>query len=458
MSRASSHSHAHPGHSHGSHDEHDHPGLTVAVEKKPGKAEVKLTLAADELERARGKEFTNLSRRVALKGFRPGKTPRALLERHYGAEVEKSVLEHFLQDAYQRAVKEHELRPAAYPRIPLGDNLPKKGEDWSIAFEILLRPEVKLGQIDGLEVEGRATAVTDEEVERALLDIRRSNSRAEPAGDEPLAADGMAVATLDFFRPGSRDVALTREGVRIGPKNPPPGVDPRTYEESLTGARVGEQRTLEMDLPTNFPLEEARGEHGSVRFTLKEVLRVVPPAESELYAAFGASDETSLHAKVRERMEAAKAEQEEARIENELLERLLAEHPLELPQQLVDDQVAAHEQELLEELEKQGVSKEDAQARAEGERERARATAVKALSAVYLIEEIARAKELEVTREDISAEISAIAERNGTQPAEVAKYYGEQGLLRQLGLELLERKVRRYLRASAAIRPAAQTG
>ncbi len=78
MSRASSHSHA-PSHSH---DEHDHPGLEVAVEKKAGKAEVKLTLAADELERARVQEFATLSRRVALKGFRPGKTPRALLERH----------------------------------------------------------------------------------------------------------------------------------------------------------------------------------------------------------------------------------------------------------------------------------------------------------------------------------------------------------------------------------------
>jgi FKBP-type peptidyl-prolyl cis-trans isomerase (trigger factor) len=71
---------------------------------------------------------------------------------------------------------------------------------------------------------------------------------------------------------------------------------------------------------------------------------------------------------------------------------------------------------------------------------------------VYLIEEIARVKELRVTQDDIAAELGAIAARNGTQPAEVAEYYREQGLLRQLGLELLERKVRRYLRASAAIR------
>jgi hypothetical protein len=92
--------------------------------------------------------------------------------------------------------------------------------------------------------------------------------------------------------------------------------------------------------------------------------------------------------------------------------------------------------------------------RAEGKRWRSRVGAEKALRAIYLIEEIARAKELRITQEDIEAELSEIARRNGTKPEEVAAYYKEQGLLRQLGLEMLEHKVRRYLRTSAAIRQA----
>src|SRR5262245_7042120 len=182
MSRASSHTH--PGHEHHAHDEHAHPGLSVAVEKAPGKCKVQVTIAADELERARGREFAALSRRVTLKGFRPGKTPRALLEKHYGPEIERGVLEHFLQHAYQKAVDEHKIRPAAYPRIPLEDDLPKRGEPWTKEFEILLRPEFELGQVEGLEIEGQPTAVSEEELERALVEIRRSNSRAEPAGEE----------------------------------------------------------------------------------------------------------------------------------------------------------------------------------------------------------------------------------------------------------------------------------
>jgi len=454
MSRASSHTH--PGHGHPAHDEHHHPGLTVAVEKQSGKATVQVTIAADELERARGREFAALSRKVTLKGFRPGKTPRALLEKHYGPEVERGVLEHFLQHAYQKAVDEHAIRPAAYPRIPLEGNFPKRGEPWSTAFEILLRPEFELGQVEGLEIAGRPTAVGEEELEGAMVEIRRSNSRAEPAGDEPLAPEGMAVATLDFFRPGAAESCLSRAGLRLQPRTqtPPQGIDPETFEKTLAGARAGEQRSLEMVFPENFPVEAARGERGTLRFTVQEVLRIVPPSDEELFKAFGAGDEASLRVAVLERMRRAKQEAEEQRIEAELLERLLAAHPLQIPAQLVDDQVEAHQAELVEKLVEQGIPEEEARTRAGGERERSRTGAEKALRAVYLIEEIARVKELRVTQEDIGAELADIAARNGTRPEEVAAYYREQGLLRQLGLEMLERKVRRYLRASAAIRQA----
>jgi trigger factor len=454
MSRESSHTH--PGHGHPTHGEHDHPGLSVAVEKAPGKAKVQVTIAADELERARGREFAELSRRVTLKGFRPGKTPRALLEKHYGTEVERGVLEHFLQHAYQKAVDEHSIRPAAYPRIPLEGNMPKRGEPWSTAFEILLRPEIELGQVEGLEIEGRPSAVGEEELERTLVEIRQSNSRAEPAGDEPLSAEGLAVATLDFFRPEATESCLSRAGIRIAPrtKTPPLGVDPDEFERTLVGARAGEQRSMSIDFPESFPVEAARGERGSLRFTLTEVLRIVPPTDQELFEAFGASDAASLRAVVLERMQKAKQEAEDQRIEGELLERLLAAHPLEIPAQLVEDQVDAHETELVAKLMEQGLAEEEARTRAGGERERSRVGAEKALRAIYLIEEIARAKELRVTQEDIGAELAEIARRNGTRPEEVAAYYKEQGLLRQLGLEMLERKVRRYLRTSAAIHTA----
>ncbi len=439
---------------------HAHPGLLVQVERTgPCVAEVRIQVAPEELERWRQKEFADLSRRVRLPGFRPGKVPRALLEKRHGAEVERSVLEHLVQHGYDDAVEHHGLRPAAYPRIQLADEKPRAGEPWKVSFEVLLRPELELGQVEGLELEGRVVSVSEEELDQALEELRRSNSRAEPALDEGLREDGMAVVKLSCFRPGRPESCLSREGLRLGLENAPPGVDREAYRTALRGARAGEVRELEMVFPGNFPVEEARGERGSCRIELQEVFRIVLPTEEELLRALETADLAALRERIRTRLLAAKQEAEDARLENELLERLLEAHPMELPAALVDDHVESHVAELRAALEKQGLTPAEAGERAESERARSRAGAERALRAVYLMEEVARTRELRVSEQDLRAELAAIAQRNRTPLEEVTRYYRDQGLLRQLGLELMERKVRHYLRTAAHVRqPAGASG
>src|SRR5262249_23176521 len=141
--------------------------------------------------------------------------------------------------------------------------------------------------------------------------LRQSNSRAEPAAEAPLEREGMVVARIEFFRPGAQESCLARDGVRLAPASPPFGIDPGTWSETLIGARAGEQRELELEFPANFPVEEARGEKGRVRVRIDEVLRIVPPTDEELQRIFGATDDSSLRAAIRARMEKAKQEHEE---------------------------------------------------------------------------------------------------------------------------------------------------
>jgi trigger factor len=432
------------------HDEHAHPGLEVRFARDGGTARVTVEISAKELAGARKRELAALARRVNMKGFRRGKVPPALLEKQFGDQAAAGAIEHFAQHAYKKALADG-LRPAAFPRIDLGEARPEPGQPFTFEFDLFLRPDVELGEVEGLEVESQKIQVSDEEVERALIDLRRANSRAEPAGDEGLEPEGMAVATLDFFRPGQEEPCLTRENLRISPKTAPGGIDAAAFEQALTGGTVGTSASVEMEFPENFPVEEARGEKGSVRFTLQEVYRIVPPDEEEIRKAFKVETDEALLAEVRSRIEKAKTENEEQRVETELLERVLEAHPMDLPAALIDEQVETHQQKLREEYENQGIEADEAQQRAEAERETGRTQAEKALRAVYLIEEIARAKELQVGEDDMRAELVSIAQRNGTGVEEVVKYYREQNLFRQLGLELLERKVRAFLRSKARI-------
>ncbi len=432
---------------------HDHPGLEVQVERTaPGVARVRLHVPAEELRKARSQQLTGLSQRVRMKGFRPGKAPRAMLEKQFGAEVEREVLEHFLSHALESAINQHSLRPATQPRIDLEKSKPAPGADWSAEFELLLRPELQLGKIEGLEVEARPVAVGEEELVETLAELGRAHSRPEPAGEAGLSESGMALAKLEFFREAGTEPIFARDGIRISSKSPPPGVDKGVFEAALHGARAGETREFDLVFPASFPVEDARGTRGRCRIGLSEVYRIVPPTDAELQQALGVESADALRETVRARILAHKQEAENRRIESELLERVMEAHPMELPEPLIEEQVDAHLAELFQALRGQGLAEEEASARLEEERPRTRQGAERGLKAMYLIEEIARARELKITEQDLAAELAAIAQRNGTDVQEVGRYYKEQGLLRQLGLELLERKVRDLLREGAAVR------
>ena len=178
---------------------------------------------------------------------------------------------------------------------------------------------------------------------------------------------------------------------------------------------------------------------------------MVPPTDEEVRKLFGASDDADLKVKVREKIEQAKIENEQMRIERKLLEQLLATHTFELPTVLLDQQVEARLQEAAKELEAAGTPADRIPEQVETQREAARKTSEQGLKALFLVQTIAEKENLLVSKEDMRAELDTIAARNNAAVEEVAEYYKKQNLFDQMAIEILERKVRRFLRESAQI-------
>ena len=373
------------------------------------------------------------------------------MEKQFGPQVDREVIEHFVQHAYQKAVQDEELRPAAHPRLDLSELELAPGADLNYEFEILLRPDIELGDVTQLSVQGQSVAVTEEELDQQLEELRRQASRPEAVEDEGLPEDGMALCSVSFHLKDSEEAVLERDGIRLSPGTAPAGLDADAFKEGLTGAKNEETREFEFDFPDDFPSEEARGQKGTCRVGIKEAYRIVPPTDEELFAPFEVSDADGLREAVRTRMVEAKTQQEEHRLENELLEKLIADHPMELPEPLIEDQAQGKVNEMREALEGQDLDPETIEERLKEEHERALQASTHAMRAVYLMEEVAKRHEIKVEEKDLLDELDSIAKRNDADPAEVRKYYQEEGLVNQLALELLERKVRRFLRESADI-------
>ena len=424
--------------------------VEVTVEKTdPCTARVTFSVPPEEFDGEVTRLLKQVGQQTRIKGFRPGKVPPAMLERTHGKEVRQEARNRFLQRAYEQAVKENELKPFNHPRIDLGDNEILAGQAFEHEFEVSLRPEFELGDYKGLEVTNELAPVSDEELEAALDQAAQNQAHPEPAGDDGLPADGMALCKIELIQDG--EVVFERDGMRLGPKVAIPGVAPEAFEEALVGTKDGDVREVDLHFPDDFEVAAAAGKDGTCRVTVNQAFRVVTPTREDLMQLMEVEDEAAMLAKARESLEQANLEQEHRRQEAALLEQLLDSHEMDLPAQMVEDQVAGRLNALRKELEGQALAEEKILEELSTQEATVRTEAHKGAKAYFLVERIAEEEKLQVTEPELVAELKQIAQRNRASLEEVQKYYQEQNLIPQLALEVVERKVRAFLRDHANV-------
>jgi trigger factor len=424
--------------------------VQVTVEKLgPCQARVSFTVPSQEFQGALKKALGEAGRNVRMKGFRPGHVPAQVIERQFGKEIRRGTIEDFVRKAFQQAVEENKLKVVGNPSVDLESLLPLEGADLSHQFEISLRPEIVLDTYKGLAIESELEPVLDQEVEAAVDNLKVQQAHPEPAGDAGLPTDGLALVKVEWLV-GAESI-LSRDGLRISPEAPTPGCDPEAFKKALVGAKDGDVREIAMTIPEDFEREDLRGKAGVTRITVTQAYRMVPPTDDEVLRLLSATDAADLKVKVKEKIEEAKIEREQARIETTLLGKLIDSHTFELPEALVVQQTEGRLLELARELEAAGTPKDKIPEQAEAQRESAKTAAARGLRALFLVQTIAEKENLLVSREDLKAELEAIAARNQATVEEVGEYYKKQNLFDQMAIEILERKVRKFLRENAQI-------
>jgi trigger factor len=412
-------------------------------------ATVAVTVPWSEFQLHVERALRQQGRNVRMKGFRAGKVPMAVLEKQFGEQARGETVEHFLGQAFRKAVAENDLKPVGQHQIVVDKVHLEQGQHLEASFQVSLRPEIELAEYKGLEVESQLEPVLDQELESALGDLRNQRSRPEPVGDEGLPADGMVLCKVRFEREG--EVLLEREGLRFTPQVPPPGVDPAEFERLLTGTKAGDAVQLQIQLPADFEREELRGQAAVCHLEVSEAYRIIPPTDLELQELLQVETWDELLDLAREKIGEAKRQREENRIESELLERLMAAHTFDLPERMVARQLESRAQQLRTQLTEQGLDEAQIEQDVEAQRpEMVKQTEI-GIRAFFLVHALAEKEGVKVTQEDMVGELHRIAARNQATFEEVRDYYTKNNLVEQVGLELLERKVRRMLREHAQI-------
>ena len=420
-------------------------------------AKVSLNVPADEFETEVKNGLRAASRNVRMKGFRPGKVPLKVLEKQFGDSIRGEVKERFVQKAYGQALEENKLKPIAHPRLSPDEMEMEEDGSFKLEFEVPLRPAFDLPDYRGLTATSELEPVMDEQIDTTLAEIRQQQSTPEAAGEDGMDENGFVVASISFQHDGKE--VFEREGMRLNTSSVPPGVDAEEFTAGLVGVKDGEQLEFNMTLPDFLEEEELRGKEGTCVIKVAEAMKLVPPTDETLVEMLGGGapdaeikDMDGVRKFISERLGENNQERENHRQETELLDQVLQATKVELPDKMMEEQTEARLAQIAQEMEQKGASEEEIEKAKTEQRDAARTEAEKGLKALLVVEAIGEAEELLVNNDDMGAELANIAQRNQTSVEEVQEYYSKNNLGQQLAIEILEKKVRRFLRENADIK------
>jgi trigger factor len=332
------------------------PTISTSVTELPeSRVRVEAEVPPEEVEKRIAQAARALGRGMRVPGFRAGKAPAPVVIKRVGREV---VLDEAVRDSigswYSAAIDAAAIVPVGEPRLDMGE-LPGHGQPLTFSIEIGVRPEAQLGDYKGLEVGKREPAASDEQVEAEIEALRERAGRLETVERPAETGDFVVMdykGTLDgepFAGGEGRD-----QMVELGSGRLVPG-----FEEQLTGASAGDERTVEVTFPDDYGAEELAGNDAEFAVTVKEVkAKELPPVDDELAAEAGFDTLDELREDIRERLSEAEERRVDAEFREAVLDSAVANAKVDVPEALVEARSRELWEQMLHSLGHQGISKE----------------------------------------------------------------------------------------------------
>ncbi|RGM53313.1 trigger factor [Streptococcus vestibularis] len=400
---------------------------------------VTFTIGQDKIQPALDQAFNKVKKNLNVPGFRKGHMPRAVFNQKFGEEaLYDDALNAILPAAYEAAIAELDLDVVAQPKIDVKSI--EKGQDWTLTAEVVTKPEVKLGAYKDLEVSVEASKeVTDEEVDAKLENERRN--LAELVVKEGAAENGDTVV-IDFV--GSVDGVEFDGGkgenhsLELGSGQFIPG-----FEDQLVGAKAGDEVEVKVTFPEDYQASDLAGKAAVFATKVNEVkAKEVPALDDELAKDLDDEVETldELKAKYRKELEAAKEIAYDDAVEGAALDLAVENAEIvELPAEMVEDEVHRAMNEFMGNMQRQGISPEMyfqiTGTTQEDLHKQYEADADKRVKTNLVIEAVAAAEGFDATDEEIQKEINDLAAEYNMEVSQVSALLSPEMLKHDIAMK-----------------------
>jgi len=413
--------------------------------------ELELEIPADEVSKKMESVAKDFARLAMIPGFRKGKAPVSLIRRRFAEDIKGEVLQTLVPEVVEKALAEQKLSPVTQPKVDKLDFNEGQPVKFRAVFEVM--PEFELSSYKGLELEMPTMDITDEDVAKALEEMRERAAAFAPV-------EGRAVQDSDFAQvklvgtPEGGGDPLQADSVlcHIGAEET---MEP--FNTNLKGASVGDQKNFDVEYPADYPDPKLAGKkfHYAV-----EVLGIKTKKLPELNDDFAkdvsdAKTLDELKSKVREGLEHQRDHKRKELLHERVLAELTKKHDFPVPESLVEHQMDVRLERVVRSLAAQGVDPRAVNVDWVTLRRRQEDRARDDVKAELIIDRIATAENIDVTEEDLTRELEHAASHSNESAEALRARLTKQGTLDRMKAKLRSDKTLEWLEQNAKIKTVA---
>ncbi|GGD77736.1 trigger factor [Croceicoccus mobilis] len=367
-----------------------------------------VTIPAAEISGAVDAEIKKIAPQVRMPGFRPGKVPANLVKKMHGEAIHADVLNKTVRESVDKVMAENKLRPAMQPAVSLGEDY-EEGKDAEVSIELEILPEIETPSIDGLKLEKLVVPVEDSAVDEAVENFASQQKSFEDAKKTHKAAEGDQLI-IDFvgkldgeeFEGGKAEDAP----LEIGSGRFIPG-----FEEQLTGVKTGDEKTITVTFPEDYPAEHLAGKEATFDVTVKAVkVAAETKIDDEFAKSLGLEGLDKLKELLKGQLQQETEGLTRTQMKRQLLDQLAAGHDFAVPGQMVEAEFG----QIWQQLQQEAVREEDPEAalkEIEDEKDDYRKIAERRVRLGLLLSEIGQANGVEVSSQEMNMLLQQAAQQ-----------------------------------------------
>ncbi len=405
--------------------------MSLQVEKlEKNMAKLTIEATAEEFESAIKSAYNKNKGRFNIPGFRKGKATQAVIEKMYGAGVfYEDAANEVIGKTYDAAAEESGLDIVSRPEIDVVQI--EKGKTFIYTATVAVKPEVTLGEYKGIEVEKANAEVTDEDVEKELKRVQEQNSRMVAVEDRAVEMNDTVTIDFEGFVDGKAFDGGKGEDypLVIGSHS---FID--TFEDQLVGKNIGEECEVNVTFPEEYHAEEIAGKPAMFRVKVKEIkVKELPEINDEFAGEVSDFDTLDEYkADVKGKLAERKQKEAERENENKIVEKVVENAQMEIPEAMIDSQVRNMIEETAQRMQAQGIPF-DQYLKYTGMnidmiKEQMKPQAVKRIETRLVLEAVAAAENIVTSDEEMEEELKKMSESYKMEVEKIKEYMGEREL------------------------------